>query len=146
MTNQKGGGLGGVMHLFGSEEWLKEVTVRIDEEFPKQQCGRDASVIIQFSIGSHDNPNPISFWFNIEKGKVKEFGTGENEKWNARVEGDPDIWKQIVDRNLDPLEAIMSKELLLEGDMQNIIKNARGLSCLIEIIAEVPTQFGANFK
>ena len=128
------------MALFASDEWvdaLKHET-NADAEMARAAKGFDAT--IQFIINNADERGNLLFWTYIKDGTFLEIQSGEKE-CDYTITGEYPVWKDIVEGKQDPLQAIMTKKLVFEGNMQTIMKYIKAVNMLMEAIQRVPTEF-----
>jgi putative sterol carrier protein len=128
------------MSLFASEEWAQALAAGInaDKEMAKAAKGFDAT--IQFVIQGAGKRGDLPFWTHMKDGKVLEVQTGKKE-CEYTVAGDYAVWKEIVEGNQDPLQAIMVKKLTFEGNMQTIMRYIKAVNQMMEAVKRVPTEF-----
>ena len=128
------------MALFASEEWAELLAEEINGDKAMAKAAKGFDATIQFTIQNAGDRGELPFWTHMKDGKVLEVHTGE-EKCEYVVAGDYAVWKDIVDGNQDPLQAIMVKKLTFEGNMQIIMKYIKAVNQMMEDVKKVPTEF-----
>ncbi|MBU4194665.1 MAG: SCP2 sterol-binding domain-containing protein [Actinobacteria bacterium] len=128
------------MALFASDEWVEALKeeANADEEMARAAKGFDAT--IQFMIKDTDERGDLPFWTYIKDGTFLEVRSGEKE-CDYTITGEYPVWKDIVGGKQDLLQAIMTKKLVFEGNMQTIMKYIKAVNLLMEAVQRVPTEF-----
>jgi putative sterol carrier protein len=128
------------MALFASEEWAQALSDEMNADKEMAKAGKGFDATIQFIIKGAGDRGDIPFWTHLKDGKVLELGTGD-KKCEYVIAGDYAVWKDIVEGNQDPLQAIMVKKLTFEGNMQTIMKYIKAVNQMMEDVKKVPTEF-----
>jgi putative sterol carrier protein len=130
------------MALFGTEEWvdLLKVEVSKDKELPKAGKGFDAA--IQFVVKSAGKRGELAFWAHMKDGKILEAAANDvNKKAEYVITGDYSVWQDIVAGKQDPIQAIMLKKLVFEGNIQMVMKYIKAVNLIMESVKRIPTDF-----
>jgi putative sterol carrier protein len=128
------------MALFATEEWAQALADEMNADKEMAKAGKGFDATIQFVIQNAGDRGDIPFWTHLKDGKVLELGTGE-KKCDYVIAGDYGVWKEIVEGNQDPLQAIMVKKLTFEGNMQIIMKYIKAVNQMMEDVKKIPTEF-----
>ena len=67
--------------------------------------------------------------------------SGKKKKSDYTISGDYSVWKDIVEGEQDPIQAIMVKDLILEGNLQIILKYIKAVDLLMELVQRIPSKF-----
>jgi len=128
------------MALFASDKWVEALQeeANADEEMARAAKGFDAT--IQFLIENAGDRGNLPFWIHMEDGQFLEVRSGKKE-CDYTITGEYPVWKEILEGKRDPLQAIMARKLLFEGNMQAIMKYIKAVSLLMEAVQRVPTEF-----
>ena len=51
------------------------------------------------------------------------------------------VWRKVIDKKLDPIQGMMTRQIKLQGDMVKIMKAVKAAKELVECTTRVPTQF-----
>ena len=128
------------MALFASEEWAGALKDEINANREMAKAGKGFDATIQFMIMGAGKRGDIPFWTHMKDGKVLEVATGK-KKCDYAVSGDYAVWKDIIEGRQDPLQAIMIKKLVFEGNLQTIMKYIKAVSLMMESVKQVPSEF-----
>jgi putative sterol carrier protein len=58
-----------------------------------------------------------------------------------RLSGPVATWKKVMTKKLDPMQAMMTGQLKLAGNMAMVMKNVRAAKELVESCTRIPTEF-----
>lgn len=58
-----------------------------------------------------------------------------------RLSGPVTAWKKVMTKKLDPMQAMMTGQLKLTGNMSMVMKNVRAAKELVESCTRIPTEF-----
>ncbi len=128
------------MALFASEEWAALLKDEINANKEMAKAGKGFNATIQFVIQGAGKRGDLPFWTHMKDGNILELSTGKKD-CDYVVAGDYAVWKEIVEGNQDPLQAIMVKKLTFEGNMQVIMKYIKAVNLMMESVKNVPTEF-----
>ena len=116
----------------GSMEWAQEFMKRTNsnEDYLEYASGLNTT----FCINVPDMDPPIAFHWNCVDGKAEDLTEGLNEASEFIMEGNKDIWLQIVKGDLNFMDAVQRKQLTLKGPMPKLMRFMPATTELIKII------------
>ena len=133
------------MYEFGSEEWLKA----FEEAINNSQAYADAAKTWEGD-----------FYFIVDPGgSVEEEIVMYVDLWHGRCRGSArvadrsakepafvinaseGVWRKVIEKKLDPIQGLMTRQLKLKGDMIKIMKAVKAAKELVECTTQVPTEF-----
>jgi len=130
---------------FGSEEWVKAAC----EELNKSQAYKDAAknwegdmyFIVEPEGGLKET---LVTYFDLWHGGCRAASAPADESGKTpayRFWAPLSVWRNILEKKLDPVQAMMTGKLNLKGDMAQIMKMPRAASELVECTTHVDTEF-----
>ncbi len=135
-------------YLFPSEEWLKEYQNQINSnpEYKKAAAewtaGAVALVVLQNpSIGLNED---YCIWLDLHQGvcrSAKRVSKEEADKAPFVITGDYSRWKQVVKKQLDPIQGMMQGKLKLKGNLPTIVRFVKAAQELVNSATKVETKF-----
>lgn len=128
------------MVLFASDEWVEALKEEANADVEIARAAKGFNATIQFMVKNTSERGDLSFWTYTKDGTFLEVRSGEKE-CDYAITGDYLVWKDIVEGKQDPLQAIMIKKLVFEGNMQTIMKYIKAINLLMEAVQRVPTEF-----
>lgn len=129
------------MALFGSEQWVRDLTAEVNSNRELPSAGKGFNASIQFVVENAPGGKRFGFWAHMKDGRVTEASTGEKESPEYRLSGDYEVWKSIIEGEEDPIQAIMVKKLVFEGNLQVVMKYIKAVNMIMECVKKVPTEF-----
>ena len=66
---------------------------------------------------------------------------GEEVKPAFKLVGPVATWKKVMTKKLDPMQAMMTGQLKLQGNMAIVMRNVRAAKELVESCTRIPTDF-----
>jgi len=130
---------------YGSEEWVRAAC----EELNKSQAYKDAAKNWEGDMYFIAEPEgglkeKIVMYFDLWHGECRSASVvvDEGEKTPAyRFWAPLGIWRQILEKKLDAVQAMMTGKLNLKGDMAQIMKMPKAASELVECTTYIDTEF-----
>lgn len=133
---------------FPSEEWVKEYQNVLNNSPSYKEAAKDwtfgvVSLIVKAepSIGLNED---VGVWLDLEKGVCKEakvVSPEEAQKAPFCITGDYARWKQVVKKELEPVQGMMQGKLKLKGDLPTIVRFIKAAQELVECATKIDTEF-----
>lgn len=136
------------MPPFPSLEWCQAVVAAIDTEPDSKKAGRGlvadfaAAVLPEASL-----KEPFAVYGKLVEGRVEALRLLEDLDEIDEIEpayvarAGYSAWRRIIESRLDPIEAILRKQIEVSGDLQPIIERAQFKDLVWRVLAKVPTNF-----
>ncbi len=130
---------------FGSAEWL----VALQNELNTSQAYEDAAKNWEGDFYFVVDPEgsitePMYLYMDLWHGKCREsfVAQDKNVKNPAFVmSGGYSKWKKVVLAQLDPIQALMTGQLKLKGNMVMVMKNVKAAQEIVRACTRVETEF-----
>ena len=58
-----------------------------------------------------------------------------------RISGPVSAWKELAERKIDPMKALLTRKLSLKGNMAKAMKNIRAANELVNLTSRFKTEF-----
>lgn len=129
------------MARFLSDEWIGLMMEEVNSNMELPAAGKGLDACIQFSGTGPGTGESIYFWVHLKDGRMLHAAHGKADSCDFLLSGDRPVWRSIIEGNEDPLDAIMEKKLLFEGNVQTVMKYVKAIGILIESAGKVPTDF-----
>lgn len=130
---------------FATDAWIK----RLGDECNKSRAYREAAkhwegdlfFIVEPEGNLHE---PVYMYIDLYHGHcrrafVPKDYTTLNPEFTIR--GPVSAWKEIADRKLDPVKALLTRKLAVKGNMAKIMRNVRAANALIDCSTQFETRF-----
>jgi len=130
---------------YGTIEYWQELKKRwdSDEELKKELFkGYNSDIIFRVSDKEHLDQYKGIF-LDVKNGEIAKMKVCDSREEKAKVvtEGTYEIWRQVVQQELDPTKALLTRKLKLAGPMGEVLKYMKGWMRLIELLQQVPTEW-----
>jgi putative sterol carrier protein len=130
---------------FGSEEWLKAFIQEISRSQAYKEVANKWEGDLYFIIEPEASlKDKIIVYVDLWHGECRSSAlvTDEGEKTPAyRIWGPFSIWRQILEKKLDPVQAMMTGRLKVKGDMAQIMRMPRAAVELVNCVTNFETEF-----
>ena len=133
---------------FPSEEWVKKYKEAVNSNPAYKEAAKDwvhgpVALIVKAepSVGINED---IGVWLDLEKGVCKEakvVSPEEARKAPFCIEGEYARWKQVLKKELDPVQGMMQGKLKLNGDLPTIVRFVRAAQELVNSATTIDTEF-----
>ncbi len=139
----------GLAVLFPSQEWLAAVVAAVDRhpDLPRALAGLGPDLAAVVEADPPAVPQPVAAWGRHERGHVAEWRILEDQDEILDLEpayvvrGPYRLWKELLRRRADPLQAALAGRLRVEGDLEALVRRANYRHVVEEALAKVPTEF-----
>lgn len=133
------------MYEFGSDQWLKAFQEAINNSPAYAEAAKTWEGDFYFIVdpgGALDKE--IVMYVDLWHGKCREVSLvhDRSAKNPAFVINAPEsVWRKVIEKQLDPIQGLMTRQLKLKGDMVKIMKAVKAAKELVECTTKVPTKF-----
>ena len=131
---------------FPSDEWIKALSDQLNTSESYEKSAKDWEGDFVFVIEPDDAYDGTAFLFlGLFHGKSPDAAmlASEDERQTEFVIHAPfSTWRQVVEGKLDPIQAMMTRKLKLEGNMMKIMRYPKAAKEIVDCCALVPTDFG----
>lgn len=130
---------------FPSDAWIKALMEDLNNSSAYLDAAKNWEGDFSFVIepgGTLDKP--VTLYMDLYHGKCRsacEVGDGQELKAAFRLTGPVATWKKVITKKLDPMQAMMTGQLKLQGNMAIVMKNVRAAKELVESSTRVETNF-----
>ncbi len=130
---------------FPSDAWIKAMMEDLNQSQAYAEAAKNWEGDFYFIIepgGSLDYT--VILYMDLWHGKCREafeVTDPEARKPAFRLSGPVQTWKKVMTRQLDPMQAMMTGQLRLQGNMAMVMKNVRAAKELVESCTRIPTIF-----
>ncbi len=130
---------------FPCDEWIKALMQDLNDSESYQASAKNWEGDFYFIIepgGKLDKT--VVLYMDLWHGKCREaYEVVEEDGLNPvfRMTGAVTTWKKVMTGKLDPMQALMTGQLKLKGNMAMIMKNVRAAKELVESCTRIPTEF-----
>jgi len=130
---------------FPSDEWIKELTHQLNssESYEKSAKGWEGDFV--FIVEPDETyADTTCMFLGLRDGKSTGAAllASEDEREAEFVLRAPfNVWRQVIEGKLDPIQGMMTHKLKLKGNMMKIMRYPRAAKEIIACCASVETEF-----
>jgi putative sterol carrier protein len=131
--------------LFPSDAWIKALMEDLNNSSAYLDAAKNWEGDFAFVIdpgGTLDAS--VTLYMDLFHGKCRSacaVEAGQEIKPAFRLAGPVAVWKKVITKKLDPMQAMMTGQLKLQGNMAIVMRNVRAAKELVESSTRVPTDF-----
>lgn len=130
---------------FATDAWIK----RLGDECNKSEAYREAAKNwegdLYFIVEPEGNlREPVYMYIDLYHGQCRQAFVPEDYTTLTPefiIRGPVSAWKEIADRKIDPIKALLTRKLFLKGNMTKIMRNVKAANALIECSTKFETKF-----
>jgi len=132
-------------YLFPSAEWFDQLKIEVNRSEAYANSGKTWEGDFHFIIKPWgDRQEPFKVYLDLWHGKcrdVYEVTGAEAKKPEFVIAGTLDTYRQIFSRKLDPIQALMTRKLELQGNMGKIMKAVKATLDLVKCCGLIDTKY-----
>ena len=133
------------MIKFATDEWAKALLESINQSEAYEQAAKTWEGDFYFVVDAGEQyPEPVYMYIDLWHGKCREaFATADPSAKDPvfRMSGPLGNWRRVIEKKLDPLQGILTRQFKLQGDMVKIMRAVKAAQELVNCTALVPTEF-----
>lgn len=135
-----------------SDEWFAIYVERINGSTEYREAAADWEGDVAFVFEAEPDkgfPEEVWAWLDLWHGACRAgriVSREEGERARFVIRAPYSRWKQIVQRDLDPIKGMMQGKLRLEGDLPTIVRYARAANELVGLATTIPTEFADEVR
>lgn len=134
------------MVKFPSREWAEEYSKKLNSNPSYQDAGKTWEGAITFVIEKDDSFNQDMFMYlDLHHGQCRgfEFSTTLNDLPSAefKYRGPYKNWKKLINKEIDPIQGILTGKFKLEGSMMKIMRYSKAAKVMVSTASDVETEF-----
>lgn len=130
---------------FGSEEWVKA----LENELNTSQAYEDAAKTWEGDFYFVVDPEgvvtaPMYLYMDLWHGKCRDAFVAADKSTKSPafvMSGQYSKWKKVVSAQLDPIQALMTGQLKLKGNMVMVMKNVKAAQEIVRACTRIETEF-----
>jgi putative sterol carrier protein len=129
---------------FPSDDWVKALMEDLNVSQNYLDAAKNWEGDFYFIIEPGGTmKEPVTLYMDLWHGKCRAAFEldGVPQQPVFRLSGPVATWKKVMTKQLDPMQALMTGQLRLTGNMAMIMRNVRAAKELVESCTRVPTDF-----
>ncbi len=137
---------------FPSDAWIKAMMEDLNASAAYLEAAKNWEGDFFFVVEPGGSlPQPVTLYMDLFHGKCREafvvaesaagMQAGAARTPAFRLSGPVATWKKVMTRKLDPMQALMTGQLKLSGNMAVVMRNVRAAKELVESCTRIETEF-----
>jgi len=131
-------------YLFPSPEWVAAFKDAINDNPAYRKSAAKWEGDFYFIVTDKNMEEPFVMYLDLWHGECREAHVVEDmneKKPEFIIEGTLDVYRQIFEKKLDPIRALVSRKLKLKGNLGKIMRSVKATLDLVNSAASVPTEY-----
>ena len=132
-------------YLFPSDDWAKALMEELNSSEAYAQAARKWEGDCFFTVEPEGSMSqPVNLWLDLWHGQcraAREIPAGEDLEPAFRFSGKLSTYRKIFSGKLDPIKALMTRQLKLSGDMKAIMRAPKAAQELVVCATQVDTVY-----
>ena len=130
---------------FPSDAWIKAMMADLNQSSAYLEAAKNWEGDFFFIVepgGTLDKT--VTLYMDLFHGKCRdafEMAEPDSKAPAFRLSGPVATWKKVMTKKLDPMQAMMTGQLKLSGNMSIIMRNVRAAKELVESCTRIDTEF-----
>jgi putative sterol carrier protein len=135
------------MAVFPSREWTEIYVDRINAsaEYREAAASWEGDVCFVFEADPDVGVEETWAWFDLWHGACREwrYDITPDEGGQAKflIRAPYSRWKDVINKELDPIKGMMQGKLKLKGDLPTLVRYVKAANELVNLAGTVPTEF-----
>jgi len=134
------------LYEFGSEAWLNQLKDQLNQSETYAEAAKNWEGDLYFIIETRGSrlSEEIYLYMDLWHGQCRQVAIAtSSDQFSPEFTftGNVKTFKQIIDDGLDPMKAIMTRKLKLQGNMAKIMRNVKAANQLVHCCTMIPTSF-----
>jgi len=130
---------------FGTEEWVKAACAELNKSQAYKDAAKNWEGDMYFIVEPEGGlKETLVAYFDLWHGECRAASAPADESGKTpayRFWAPLSVWRNILEKKLDSVQAMMTGKLNLKGDMAQIMKMPRAAAELVECTTRVDTEF-----
>lgn len=132
---------------FPSEEWVKELCVRLNasESYAQAAANWEGDQLFVI-LPDESRPETAYLYLNLHHGKAsdaRQLRSPDEQKALFTTSAPLSTWRKVLEGHLEPMQAMMSNKIKLVGSMAQIQRMPKATFELVKVAASIDTDFGS---
>ena len=130
---------------FPSDQWIKALMQAINQSASYQEAAKNWEGDFCFVVEPGGTlTRPAILYMDLWHGKCREaYELAEGAALTSafKLTASVAAWKKVINKQLDPIQGMMTNQLKLRGNMATIMKNVKAAKELVACCTQIATEF-----
>jgi putative sterol carrier protein len=135
-----------IMPKFPSREWVEAYAAKLNANASYRDAGKTWEGDILFVVEKDSSfPKNSYIYLDLYHGECRKYGYFEDEfslpNSEFRYRGPYENWKKLINRQIDPIQGILTGKFKLEGPMMKVMRYSRAAKEMVNTATMVDSEF-----
>lgn len=130
---------------FPSDEWIKALMQELNQSQAYRQAAKTWEGDFYFIVNQgHGVPQDTYLYLDLWHGEAREaFATTDPSVKQPEfiISAPLPAWRKVIEKKIDPIRALMTRQLKLQGKMTKIMKAPKAATELVNCCTLIPTEW-----
>ena len=130
---------------FPSDEWIKELSSKLNESETYEKSAKDWEGDFVFVVESDDVYSETAYLFlGLYHGKSPDavmVASEDEREVEFVLRASFSNWRKVIEGELDPIQGMMTRKLKLAGNMMKVMRYPKAAKEIVSCCALVPTEW-----
>ena len=130
------------MPKFPSDEWIKALMSEVNNSEAYREAARDWEGDFYFVVNAGPGvPSTVYLYMDLWHGECRQACESSDKSPEFLIQAPVASWRKVIEKNVDPIRALMTRQLKLQGTMTKIMKQPRAAIELVECCTHIDTSW-----
>ena len=128
---------------FPTDEWIKAMMADLNQSAAYKDAAKNWEGDFYFIVEPAGTLSaPVTLYMDLWHGDCRDAFAVDGHQLSPafKLSGPASTWKKVMTKKLDPMQAMMTGQLRLSGNMAMVMKNVRAAKELVESCTRIPTE------
>ncbi|MDH3675940.1 MAG: SCP2 sterol-binding domain-containing protein [Anaerolineae bacterium] len=130
---------------FATDAWIKQLGAECNKSKAYREAAKNWEGDFYFIVEPDEQgQEPIYMYMDLYHGQCRQAYLAEDSSAldpEFRIRGPMRVWQEIAQRKIDPVKALVTRQLSVQGNMAKIMRNVRAANELVNCTTRVDTKF-----
>jgi putative sterol carrier protein len=130
---------------FATDAWIKRLSEACNKSEAYRAAARDWEVDVYFVVEAEGQlETNVYMYLDVYHGQCRQaFVPDDYTSLNPEfwISGSVSAWKEVTEKNMDPLKALLTRKLSLKGSMSKVMRHAKAAQALVNCSTSFETKF-----
>jgi putative sterol carrier protein len=129
---------------FATEDWIKALMTELNQSDAYRAAAKDWEGDFYFVVNAGSLPSPVYLYMDLWHGECRAaYAVAEpaSKTPEFTIEASLPTWHKVVDKKLDPIQGLMTRQLKLTGPMIKVMKAPKAAMELVQCCTRIETEW-----
>jgi len=131
---------------FPSDDWVRSLMAELNQSAAYREAARNWEGDFYFVISAQDSVPATSLYMDLWHGECRSACVVDGARRKSpefEIEAPLAVWRKVLVRQLDPIQALITRQLRLKGQLVKIMRAPRAATELVRCCTLLDTEWPA---